>query len=41
MKGSKRPANEPGNCGDPYGMPSGHSQFAWFFAVFWIMYIYL
>ena len=26
-------------CGDKYGNPSGHSQFASFFAVFWILYI--
>ena len=26
-------------CGDKYGNPSGHSQFAWFFATFWILYI--
>jgi dolichyldiphosphatase len=27
-------------CGDKYGNPSGHSQFAWFFATFWILYIF-
>jgi len=26
-------------CGDKYGMPSGHSQFVWCFAIFWILYI--
>jgi len=40
LSGSKRPVNEPGNCGDSYGMPSGHSQFAWFFSTFWVLYIY-
>jgi len=39
-KNSDRPlGGSKDKCGDKYGNPSGHSQFAWFFAVFWILYI--
>ena len=37
---AKRPSGATDSkCGDKYGNPSGHAQFAWFFAIFWILYI--
>ena len=36
---SDRPHDAPDKCDDRYGNPSGHSQFAWFFSTFWILYI--
>lgn len=34
-----RPKDATDQCGDKMGMPSGHSQFIWFFAIFWTLYI--